>query len=166
MVTNHQDQGGKFSHHRGIQVMRKEQRFPWFGGSGRGVRGDRNLDNNSWFFWQARLSIDSCVLVRFSNFWFSTLPLFNECVQSCMNFKVMTCNYCYRRLISLSYDIWHFPSFELVYDIIRVEKVSTFFFCWVYIWVQLNLGITSMLGPFSFPCYITSFHCTSRVATA
>ena len=56
------------------------------------------------------------------------MSLCNECVQSCMNFKVITCNYSYRGGISLSYDILHLPSIELVYDIIRVEKVSTFFF--------------------------------------
>ena len=42
-------------------------------------------------------------------------------------FKVITCNYSYRRWISLSYDIRHLPSIEVVYDIIRDEKVSTFF---------------------------------------
>ena len=31
--------------------------------------------------------------VRFCNFWFSTLSLFNECVQSLVNFEVITCNY-------------------------------------------------------------------------
>ena len=44
----------------GVQVMRNEQRSPWFYGSGGGgVKSDRNLDNNSESFDKhARLSID------------------------------------------------------------------------------------------------------------
>ena len=67
------------------------------------------------------------------NFWFVTLSLLTKCGQSCVNFKVITCNYSYRVWISLSYDIWHLPSIEVVYNVTRDEKVSTFFFCWVYI---------------------------------
>ena len=69
-----------------------------------------------------------CVCVQFCNVWF--VSLLTECVQSCMNFKVITCYYSYRG--------WHFSFIwymTLIYWVflIGVEKVSTFFFCWVYI---------------------------------
>ena len=85
----------------GDQVMRKRKDPPppppilrkW----GRGKRGDRNLIRqlilltSMFLLWQCVL-IDCCVLGRFCNVLFLTLSLFNECVQSCVNFKVITCN--------------------------------------------------------------------------
>ena len=126
--------GYQLSRSRGY-IFNKIRGFRWWGMS----KGPPNstevggpdekwqkLRKQLWIFWQARLSIDRvfidcCVLVRFCNFWFSTLSLFNECVQSRVNFKLITCNYSYRRGISLSCGILHLPSMELVYDIIRVE---------------------------------------------
>ena len=75
------------------------------------MRGDRNLDNNSDSFEKhvSPVSIDSVFSLiavfwcNFAIFFLPTLSLFNECVQSCVNFKVI--NYSYRGGIYFSYDI-------------------------------------------------------------
>ena len=62
------------------------------------VRSDRNLDNNSESFDKHVSPLIECShwLLWFGailQFLFSTLSLFNECVQSRVNFKIITCNF-------------------------------------------------------------------------
>ena len=69
------------------------------------------------------------------------MSLFNECVQSCMNFKVITCNYSYGGGISLSYDIIQLPSIELSIMIsLELKKCPLSFF------VECSIIIGKILG--------------------
>ena len=134
MVTNYRDLEGEYFHKIGEggggggSGDEEREKVPlvllkWGGGGG---RSDRFLDNSD--------SFDKHIspLIAFSHWMLCFGAIFAifdfrpcHCLMNVFSHgwlsKVITCNYSHRGEISLSYDIWHLPFIELVYDIIRVE---------------------------------------------